>query len=1289
MSKRVAVLFATFLAVVLGTARAQAEMRQVPWQELPQRVTGRLIAQEELGIAGCPQDVALRQPSRRVLQYIENTFYGWEEYDLAATPGASYCVVMRQPYDRVLTPAEAQVLLTASSFWVEQALASSEANTLSAGDPFFGTPIPWKGDATPDLSPDRQPDRGVVGWVGPEGPDEPEGEGETDDHAKVGGGLSVQTGGAVIGGKDDRTRVPNTRAFPHQLISYLSFLTTLRGQPAVSRATGFLVGPYVLLTNGHVVWDGEKRALVRNMTIVPGQYESSLGIEQPAGVRSAVRLATNPGWVATGKIQFDYAAAFFDTPFAGISTYMPLAFDVSPAAGSTVHVAGYPGEVSKKETKAQWTHSDKVVGVLGRLLRYKVDTSPGNSGSPVWQVLGGGQVRAIAVHSTGDTTNNGNSGARLVAQNIDLISEWMRWTPQTRNGVNLTINQVDAQKCPLVKAIVSVLGTSGQPVPDLTRANFTLNENGVPQAVDVEQAQVSDSAISVALVLDASGSLSSFDVDNIRDASRRFVDLLGPRDKVAVYHFANGVVLVQDYTSDKARAKAAINALDNRGGAVGDGNATALFDAIIESAQHSTQALGRRALVAMTDGQNNTGTRDPQVPINAARAVGVPVFTIGFGGVDSSVLSNIAVQTGARFFLGGSSADLQAILAAIGRTFAQQYLLSWATDFISGGTQNIEVTVSDGPDFDQESTTYSQSGTTGCPPPTAICDPRIVRPNGGEVWTKGKQQRIDWTTTGPSCGSTVGLAISDGSEIWYLLDTADDGSQPINIDFLPAGPLYSAVVADRATGHTARSDQTFTIAVPANGFTCTKGPETLCLLQGRYQVRVLWRLPQGGGGFAKAVALGDAAGYFWFVDKANAELGVKLVDGRAANAHIWVFSGALTSLDYSIFVTDSKTGDTRVYSSVEGEFRSFADDTAFGPPPEEGVEFGGDAEVLPQTVVRADGSRPSSRWPAEVEQVQGEARFAILSATQPATQKVLWYQGDQLGNVIVSSENRLDAGGTPFNSEGADDFVVPAQKTWLVEGIDVVGAYYGDNVPQGPAQSVNVFVYGDQNGRPGSLLCNQRQLRPRSGLDTGSFEVNLSGSCRLAAGRYWIAVQANQNRTTAGQWGWLERTVQKERASVWRNPGNGYNTGCSDWTRRSTCGAGDEPDFVFRLRGQETASGGGGTCKAGSTTLCLGSKRFKVEVTWKDAKGKVTAAKATSLGDGSGYFSFGGSTLDLLMKVIDGRPVNNRFWVFYGGLSNAEYTLTVTDVSTGNVKTYTNPKGSYTSVGDTSALPGF
>ena len=74
-------------------------------------------------------------------------------------------------------------------------------------------------------------------------------------------------------------------------------------------------------------------------------------------------------------------------------------------------------------------------------------------------------------------------------------------------------------------------------------------------------------------------------------------------------------------------------------------------------------------------------------------------------------------------------------------------------------------------------------------------------------------------------------------------------------------------------------------------------------------------------------------------------------------------------------------------------------------------------------------------------------------------------------------------------------------------------------------------------------------------------------------------------------------------------------------------------------------------------------------------------------GGDTGYFwFFDASNVEVVLKVLDGRTLNGKFWVFYGALSDVEYTLTVTDTETGTVKTYTNPKGRLASVADTRAF---
>ena len=115
---------------------------------------------------------------------------------------------------------------------------------------------------------------------------------------------------------------------------------------------------------------------------------------------------------------------------------------------------------------------------------------------------------------------------------------------------------------------------------------------------------------------------------------------------------------------------------------------------------------------------------------------------------------------------------------------------------------------------------------------------------------------------------------------------------------------------------------------------------------------------------------------------------------------------------------------------------------------------------------------------------------------------------------------------------------------------------------------------------------------------------------------------------------------------------------------------------------------GGGSCSAGPTALCLNSDRFRVEVSWQvPSQGTSGVGQALALTSDTGAFwLFDSANIELVVKVLDGRRVNGKFWVFSGALSNVEYTVTVTDTQTGAVKTYFNPQGRMASVADTSAF---
>ena len=132
------------------------------------------------------------------------------------------------------------------------------------------------------------------------------------------------------------------------------------------------------------------------------------------------------------------------------------------------------------------------------------------------------------------------------------------------------------------------------------------------------------------------------------------------------------------------------------------------------------------------------------------------------------------------------------------------------------------------------------------------------------------------------------------------------------------------------------------------------------------------------------------------------------------------------------------------------------------------------------------------------------------------------------------------------------------------------------------------------------------------------------------------------------------------------------------WRRRDPEG---QPDEVL---GRRLAA----DCTAGPTTLCLQDGRFRVEVAWKAPQGtQGMGSRVPQTQDTGAFWFFQPTNLELMVKVLDGRGINGHFWVFFGALSNVEYTLMVTDTEAGRQKLYINPQGTLASVGDTAAFP--
>ena len=114
-------------------------------------------------------------------------------------------------------------------------------------------------------------------------------------------------------------------------------------------------------------------------------------------------------------------------------------------------------------------------------------------------------------------------------------------------------------------------------------------------------------------------------------------------------------------------------------------------------------------------------------------------------------------------------------------------------------------------------------------------------------------------------------------------------------------------------------------------------------------------------------------------------------------------------------------------------------------------------------------------------------------------------------------------------------------------------------------------------------------------------------------------------------------------------------------------------------------------CASDATTLCLNNSRFQVRAIFSAPSLGITnaPAQAVSLTGDTGYFwFFSANNVEITLKVVDGRAFNGFFWAFYAALSDVAYTITITDMDTGAVRTYSNPQGTLASVADVIAFAG-
>jgi VWFA-related protein len=259
------------------------------------------------------------------------------------------------------------------------------------------------------------------------------------------------------------------------------------------------------------------------------------------------------------------------------------------------------------------------------------------------------------------------------------------------------ITQVDNSKFPQVTVYISVTDAAGQPV-GVDPSTIQIFENGelMPTETVGGGGQGGVGPLTTMLVMDVSGSMDKGGkIDGAKAAAKAYVDQLRSGDQAGLMIYNTRSTYVQELTQDHNVLKSAIDNIQT-------GGDTAMYDAVFAAEEVLRDVQGRKAIIAVTDGLDNSSSRNEDDVVSAIGPSGLSISTIGLGdpstsdqpGLDETGLRSLAQRSGGGYSFAGDAASLSALFQMYGRELQSEYALTYTSPSSLRDGVNRNLTVS-------------------------------------------------------------------------------------------------------------------------------------------------------------------------------------------------------------------------------------------------------------------------------------------------------------------------------------------------------------------------------------------------------------------------------------------------------------------------------------------------------------------------------------------------------------------------------------------------------------------
>jgi len=230
----------------------------------------------------------------------------------------------------------------------------------------------------------------------------------------------------------------------------------------------------------------------------------------------------------------------------------------------------------------------------------------------------------------------------------------------------------------LVNVFTTVTDAHGAPIGNLTKDDFRVLEDGVPQTISVFDRE-SELPLTIALAVDTSESTRRDLELEIASAKKFAHEVVRPVDRLAVFQITENVDRVTGFTSDLRWIDRGIDNLH-----VGAG--TSLYDAIYLAADELLDREGRKVLVLITDGGDTTSRAGYASALRRAQQAEALVYSIivvpiandaGRNTGGEHALIQISKDTGGKYYYAENLSQLDEAFRQISQELRTQYLIAY------------------------------------------------------------------------------------------------------------------------------------------------------------------------------------------------------------------------------------------------------------------------------------------------------------------------------------------------------------------------------------------------------------------------------------------------------------------------------------------------------------------------------------------------------------------------------------------------------------------------------------